>query len=426
MLESVKIARRQSEIRQALATLAANQSPTEDETRAMEAQDAEYRTNETRYRAALIAEDGERRAAGAELETRGGREWATLCAGYELRQVALHFDEGRALTGQTAEVVNELRGRGGYRGVPLPLEALERRVGETVASGVMNPMETRPVIDRIFAASVAGRMGAQFINVGIGDTEVPVTTSAITATWAATETGDVGGPTAYETTDRPMRPSNTLGIQVKLTRKSMLQAGEALEAAIRRDIAGTLGQEMDKAAFLGTGTSGQPTGLLNISGMTSTAINLAPTFATFLAEYRAFMIANAVMNPSELRLMIRPETFAYLETAINADLQVTEYERIGRLLTAGNPTGYFPPNITITSNALAAPTGSPLAVSAVLTTSTGGVPPFFVGLWGALDMIRDPYSDAKSGGLRLTALATMDVSVSRLAQTRILTGLRLA
>jgi len=40
-------------------------------------------------------------------------------------------------------------------------------------------------------------------------------------------------------------------------------------------------------------------------------------------------------------------------------------------------------------------------------------------------MIRDPYSDAQSGGLRITALATMDVTVARPAQLQLLTGLEL-
>lgn len=65
MLESVKIARRQSEIRQALAGLVGKSQPTEDETRSMESLDTEYRGNETRYRASLIVEDTERREAGA-------------------------------------------------------------------------------------------------------------------------------------------------------------------------------------------------------------------------------------------------------------------------------------------------------------------------------------------------------------------------
>jgi hypothetical protein len=61
-----------------------------------------------------------------------------------------------------------------------------------------------------------------------------------------------------------------------------------------------------------------------------------------------------------------------------------------------------------------------------LTTSAGGVAPFYVGAWGAVDVIRDPFSDAASGGLRLTALATMDITVARPVQLRVLTGLELA
>ena len=65
MLESVKISRRQSEIRQELAGLVGKTEPTEDETRSMGTLDTEYRTNETRFRAALVAEDQEREDAKA-------------------------------------------------------------------------------------------------------------------------------------------------------------------------------------------------------------------------------------------------------------------------------------------------------------------------------------------------------------------------
>ena len=79
-------------------------------------------------------------------------------AGYELRQAVLHLDEGRALSGRTAEVVQELRNVGGYRGIPVPFAALEQRAGETIASGVVNPVQTQGIIDRLFPASVAARM----------------------------------------------------------------------------------------------------------------------------------------------------------------------------------------------------------------------------------------------------------------------------
>ena len=78
MLESLKITRRQSEIRQELAGLVGKDAPTTDETRSMETLDAEYRTNETRFRAALVSEDEQRTEAKGELETRSEKEWNAI------------------------------------------------------------------------------------------------------------------------------------------------------------------------------------------------------------------------------------------------------------------------------------------------------------------------------------------------------------
>jgi hypothetical protein len=78
----------------------------------------------------------------------------------------------------------------------------------------------------------------------------------------------------------------------------------------------------------------------------------------------------------------------------------------------------------MTTNALAAPVTN--NVTALLATNAGGVAPAFMGIWGAVDLIRDPYADAASGGLRLTALSTVDTTVARGAQLEILTGINVA
>ncbi|WP_159727175.1 phage major capsid protein [Methylosinus sp. Ce-a6] len=409
MLESVKISRRQSEIRQALAGLVGKESPTEDETRQMAARDAEYRVNEQRFRAALIAEDTERREARDDLETRGDREYSDLVSRFEMLQVARFLDEGRALSGPTNEIVTELRNRGGYRGVPVPWGALEIRAGETVASGTPNPMRTAPIIDRLFAQSVAARMGASMISIDSSEVEYPVTTSSVAAAWAASETGAVGGPTAYATTDKPLKPNNTLGVQMKITRKAMKQTGDALEQAVRRDMNGAIGEALDKAVFLGAGASGEPTGVLVGSyGITSTSIAAAASWAAFRGAVKRFLIANAASSPADARLLIRPEVWDAMDGTLITNTAVSEMDRLLKSIPASN--------VVMSSNALAAPTGAPLASTALLTTNIGGVPPIYVGAWGAIDLIRDPYSDAASGGLRLTALATLDCTVSRPAQ----------
>lgn len=418
MLDSVKIARRQSEIRQSLASLVGKEKPTEDEVRSIEALDLEFRHNETRYRAALICEDTERREAGSELETRSDKEWSDLMAGFELRQVAFALDEGRQLTGKTAEVVTELRSAGGFRGIPVPWGALEQRAGETVASGTPNPIQTRPIIDRLFPDSVAARMGAQMISIDSGAVEWPVTTSAVAAGWADGELANVAGPTTYATTDRPLTPDHNLGVQMRISRKTLKQSGDALEQAVRRDMNGAMGAAMDKAVFLGTGLNGQPLGIIPGAatyGITSTPVGAAASWSIFRAAVTRFMLANAAGGPEAVRLMLRPEVWDDMDDTLITGTAVSEWDRMIANIPASS--------IVMTTNALAAPGGSPTASSAVLTTAAGGVAPIFVGAWGAVDVIRDPFTDAQSGGLRITALATMDLTVARPAQLEILTGI---
>ena len=420
MLESKKLELRRSEIRQELATLAAKPEPTDDEVRSMESLDKEYRTAETRYRAALVAEDEERREAGGELETRDGREWADMLGRFEVRQVAAALDHGHQIDGETAEIVQELRSQGAYQGIPVPWQALEQRAGETVASGTPDPIQTRPIIDRLFPQSVASRMGGQMVNVGQGELEYPVATSGASVGWQASETGDVASPSAYATTDKPLAPDNTLGVQMKITRKTLKQSGAALEQAVRRDMNGAIAQEMDRAAFLGAGSSGEPLGVIagaSTYGITETAVDAAAAWSAFRSAVVRFMTANAAGSPDAVRLLIRPEVWDAMDgTYIDTGTGVTEWDRLTRNIPAGN--------VAMSPNALAAPTGDPAESNALLTTNAGGVSPFFVATWGAVDLIRDPYTDAASGGLRLTALATMDITVARAAQLEVLTGIQ--
>lgn len=417
MLTSKKLELRRSEIRQELATLAANDNPSEDETRRMDELDKEYRTAEQRYRAAIIAEDEERREAGAELETRSEQEWNELASNFEVRQVVQALDENKALEGGTAEVVQELRNAGGFQGIPVPLEALETRAGETLAGGVPDPIRTMPTIDRIFANSSATQMGCRMINVGVGEIEYPVATGGAQPGWAGSETGDVPGPQAYTTVDRPMKPDQTLGVQMKITRKALKQAGAGLEQAVRRDMSAAIQQETDRAIFLGSGSSGEPLGIFpgaSTYGITETAIGAAASYAAFRAAAVRFMTANAANGPGAVNLLLRPEVFDGMDDDLITGTAISEWDRLVAKIG----------NVVMTTNGIESPTGDPAASSALLTTATNGVAPIFCGMWGAVDVIRDPYSDAKSGQLRLTALTTMDVTVARGVQLEILTGVQ--
>ena len=182
-----------------------------------------------------------------------------------------------------------------------------------------------------------------------------------------------------------------------------------------------MGAEVDRATFLGSGATGQPLGVITGAatyGITSTAVAAAGSWGAFRAAVARFLVASAAGSASAVRALIRPELWSYLDDRLVVDTAVSEWDR----LVSNIPIG----NIAMSANALAAPTGTPAACSALLTTSAGGVPPIFVGAWGAVDLIRDPFTDSQSGGLRMTALATLDVTVARPAQLQLLTDLRVA
>lgn len=417
MLLSQKIQRRQSEIRQQLATLAGIENPADEQRSQLAALDSEYGVNEQRFRAALISEDTERRSADEALGDSKTTEWSKLVEQFEVRQaIESLVDNGPALSGATAEVAQEMRSAGGYRGVPIPLLALEQRAGETIASGVVNPISFQPIIARLFPQSVAARMGGHMVNIGKGANEYPVTSSSITAGWAASETGDVSGPTQYTTASKSLAPDHNLGVSVIFTRKALL-ASAGVEDAARNDIRGAIEAELDKAIFLGSGASGQPLGVVAgqaTYGYTTTAATTAK-YAEFRAAITAFMLANAASGPGDVRILTRPEVWNAMDAiAWDTGSGISEYDRlVSRVQT-----------VVLSGNAVAT-TGatSTLETTALLTTTAGGLAPFFVGVWGGVDLIRDPYSGAQSGQVKLTALLTSDVVVARNSQLHLLTDI---
>ncbi|QDY69319.1 phage major capsid protein [Qingshengfaniella alkalisoli] len=408
MLQSVKLQKRQSEIRQSLAELANKDEITEDEQRSIDKLDKEYQATEAKYRAALISEDETRKEAGEELETRSEKEWSDMMDRFEVRQVAMALDTGEKLTGATKEIIEELRSHGSYQGLPLPLAALEQRAGETVSGDLFSPKATRNIIGRIFPNSVASKLGVQSVNIPQGTAEWPVATAGAVTGWQADELSDVGAATAYQTTEATVSPDNTLGAQMVLTRKSLKQTGQGLENAVRQDMSAAIAVALDDAIINGSGAAGQPLGIVPGAatyGITSTDMAaVAPDWAAFRAEVISFMEANAITDPSQVKLAFPPAIWGEMDDALISGTAVSELDRMTK-------HGVSP----VLANQLT-------AGSAILTTTVNGVAPAFVGMWGAVDMIRDPYTRAASGQLVLTGLVTADVTVARGLQTRILTN----
>ena len=321
------------------------------------------------------------------------------------------LDEGTAINGATKEIVDEMRAAGGYQGIPCPLAALETRAGETVAADQINPQTIRPTIDRIFPNSVAGSLGVQRIGIARGELAFPVATSGAVFGWADGELANVGAASKYATTERSLSPDYTGGAQMVISRKSLKQAGEGLEQSIRRDLNAAIATELDRVVVNGTGANGQPLGIIPGAatyGIATNAVGARSSWAAFRDEVVAFMEANAITSASQVNLAFTPAIWSDLDETLISGTAVSEWDRLTRHI--GNPA---------VSNVIPSAT-------AVMTTSVQGVAPGYLGIYGGVDLIRDPFTKAGQGSLVITGLVTADYTAPRGLQTRILTGLAAA
>lgn len=283
--------------------------------------------------------------------------------------MALAIDEGRALTGATKEVVDELRSKGGYQGVPVPLAALETRAGETVAADQINPKTIRPVIDRLFPASVASRLGVQSINITSGELEFPVATAGAVFGWQTTELANVGTASEYQTSERSLNPDQTGGAQMIISRKALKQAGEGLESAIRRDLNAVIATELDRVVVNGSGAAGQPLGIIPGAatyGIASTAVGAAATWAAFRAQVVAFMQANAITSASQVNLGFGPAIWAELDDALITGTAVSEWDRLTKHIASPAISNVIPDE------------------TAILTATVQGIAPGYLGIYGGV------------------------------------------
>ena len=140
----------------------------------------------------------------------------------------------------------------------------------------------------------------------------------------------------------------------------------------------------------------------------------AAVYADFRKAIVNFMLANAASGPADVRILTRPEVWDALDgKAWDAGSGISEYDRliarVGAVVQSAN---------TMPTSG----TGATRKTQALLTTTAGGLAPFMIGVWGGVDMIRDPYSNAASGQVTVTALLTADVVVARATQLHLLTG----
>ena len=252
MKKSIKLALRASEIRQ--------------ETNGLKPEDGEKRTSllaelstvETEYRAALKAEADEDAAApsgdgGLSAEERERRQLENKA---ELRQALHSVMNDRPLAGAELELQQSV----GLAGHTLPWELIaprhadakgtEHRVDSVTAAPGDAHLQQHTILGRVFARSATMTLGVSMPSVPVGQQNFPVISAGSDASILAKDAsvGDAGAATITAHSIGPRR------IQVEyLFRREDAAVLMGLEESLRRDLSGTLSDQLDKQVLVGGG-----------------------------------------------------------------------------------------------------------------------------------------------------------------------------
>jgi len=221
-----------------------------------------------------------------------------------------------------------------------------------------------------------------------GDVKIPKKTSAASAAFISAE-GGASGESEMVIGSVTMSPK-TVGVHTDVTRQLMLQSSLDVENLIRDDLAKSMAIAIDDGALEGSGSSGNPTGITNTSGINTVSLSsaAAPTFAEMVSIETSVAVDNALVG--DLAYIINPTNYGTLKTTAK-----------------DSGSGLF-----VAENNMV--NGYPVVISNQLTANNyvfGNFNDLLIGFFGGLDITVDPYSNSTSGTVRIVALQSVDVAV---------------
>jgi len=243
-------------------------------------------------------------------------------------------------------------------------------------------------IDVLRNSASVMQAGARMMPGLVGNVAIPKKTAASAGGWISSEGGasSESEPTFGTVSLTP----KTVGAFTDMTRQLILQSTPSVEALVRDDLTQALALAIDKGALEGSGSSGQPTGILNTSGVNKpTAFAAAvPTFAEMVALETAVAEDNALMG-----------NLAYITDAATYGGLKTKAKDSGSglfVIENGQANGY---NVIRSQQCTAG------------NVYFGNFSDLLIGMWAGLDLTVDPYTASSSGTVRIVALQTVDVAV---------------
>lgn len=265
------------------------------------------------------------------------------------------------------------------------------------------------------------QLGATVLSGLVGNVDIPRRAAAGPAQWITEGQSLTPGQGSFDTVQ--LRP-RTVGSLTTISRNLLLQGTPDAEMLVRADMAAQLAIALDQAAIAGTGTGGQPTGLLNTAGTGSVVggtNGAAITFDHLIALAGTVAAANA--DGGSMGYLVNPQTItALLKIKATTGQYLVPVGAAGGEFGGPAAGGFAPGADRPMFSALGFPVASTSLVPGNLTKGTGtnlsavlfgNWGDLLIGEWGVLEILPNPYASGayEAGAVQIRAMQTVDIAV---------------
>lgn len=281
----------------------------------------------------------------------------------------------------------------GFVGLPVPNEFLSGRAltagvstggGHTVADTISEDEFANFLYENTAALNMATRL------TGLRDDVVIVTLDTrATAGFASGE--NVAGTEQTQVFDSITLTPKQARAFTNVSRTLIQQSSLPVEGIVRRDLAKAVGIAIDQAIVSGSGTSGNPTGLVNTANFNNTVLN------TNIIEFSDLVALERIVVAQHADASVGRRMGWILD---NVALEAVRKMNVGyEIYRDGMVLSY------------------PAQVSSLLDDGSiifGNWDDMIVGLWGATDLLIDPSTLSVQGMTRVVANQMMDCAPKRI------------
>ena len=265
-------------------------------------------------------------------------------------------------------------------------------------------------IEALRAKQVMANLGVTYIGGLTNRIRMPKIATGAAAGFVE-EAGDVSdqSPTDAGVTLQP----RTLGAKAAISRLLALESVPAIEQVVQDDLLRSIADKIEYYAIQGSGSSGQPTGILNDGNVGNVDISAgtdvaALTWADITDLVKTVEDANGVINQAALGWLSNPKVKAKMANTV----KVSSTDSVMLLNDPWNSIyGYraeFTSNVPSNLN----PGDGGTDASALIF---GDFSQLMVGLFGSPSVMVDPYSEGDSGNVVIRVMQEVDVALRNAA-----------